>query len=316
MSLTWTPLLFTFAGTTLLVGTALSVAYEAFFRYPVSVRQRLNELAGKSRSEKSSLLLDLKQLADSASQAPADWRTWVRDCLEQSGLKITAQTLLASSLGLGIAAALLAAALTQRWWTAPLALAAGGSLPWLYVHGKRLARLRRLTQQLPDALDIICRAVRAGQTVPAAFQMVADDFSAPIADEFRYCCEQQNLGISFETALRNLARSVRIMELKILIVALLIQSRSGGNLAELLQNLATTVRKRLVLQQKVKALTGEGRMQAVVLIALPLVVFAAMYLLNREYAQVLLDRPWLLVGCLVSQTLGAVMIRKMIQIDY
>jgi len=316
MTSTWVPLLATFAGTTLLVGAVLSLVHDAFFRYPASVRERLNELAGKTRDEKSSLLLDLKQLAESASKAPSDWRTWVRDSIEQSGLRISGQALLALSLGLGTVLALGIGIATQLWWTMPLGLTAGALAPWAYVHFKRLARYRRLTLQLPDALDVICRAVRAGQTVPAAFQIVADDFPAPISDEFRFCYEQQNLGISFETALRNLARGVRIMELRILVVALLVQSRSGGNLTELLQNLATTVRKRLVLQQKVRALTGEGRMQAVVLTALPVVVFVAMYLLNRDYAQVLLDRPWILVGCVVSQTIGALIIRKMIRIEY
>jgi tight adherence protein B len=212
--------------------------------------------------------------------------------------------------------ALAAGIASQRWWGAALAFAAGSAIPSAYVWARRRARVCRMTTQFPDALDAISRAVRAGQTVPAAFQMVADDFPMPISDEFRYCYEQQNFGLSYDAALRNLAQRTGIMELRILVVALLVQSRSGGNLSELLQNLSTTVRKRLVLQQKVKALTGEGRMQAAVLIALPVVVFIAMYFLNRDYAQILLDRPWLLAGCVASQTVGAAVIHKFIQIDY
>jgi tight adherence protein B len=145
--------------------------------------------------------------------------------------------------------------------------------------------------------------------------MIADDFAPPIADEFRRCYEEQNLGISYDAALRNVARRTGIMELRILVIALLVQSRSGGSLVELMQNLATMVRKRLVLQQKVRALTGEGRMQALVLIALPILVFVAMYVLNREYAQVLLEHPWLLAGCAAAQAAGAAVIHKLIQIE-
>ena len=316
MTMSLFTLAFAFAGTTVLVGTVLSMIYEAFFRYPISVRERLAELAGKTRVERSSLLLDFRQLAESASQAPNDWQMWFRDRLEQSGLRVAWRTLMALSLGAGLVLAMVAVIASGRWWTFPFGLALGLTSPWAYVCLKRQRRLRRLMIQLPDALDIICRAVRAGQTVPATFQMVADNFPPPISDEFRYCYEQQNLGISYDVALRNLARSTGIMELRILVVALLVQSRSGGNLTELLQNLATMIRKRLSLQSKVRALTGEGRMQAAVLATLPVIVFAAMYILNPEYAQILLDRPVLLVGCALSQTIGITIILKLIKIEY
>jgi len=315
MSPTWLALL-TFVATTLFAGAVSSVVYDLFFRYPATVRQRLLEVSGKARSEKGTALLNLKQLAESASAAPNHWRAWARDILEQSGLNIDARLLLAISLGLGAFSLIVGSLVIQRWWVVAIGIVVGVAAPPAYVLACRHLRIRRLTRQLPDALDVMCRAVRAGQTVPATIQMVADDFSPPIADEFRYCYEQQNLGISYDAALRNLAHRTGIMELRILVVALLVQSRSGGNLTDLLQNLATMVRKRLVLQQKVKALTGEGRMQAIVLVALPFVVFAAMYILNREYAQVLLDRPWLLAGCVTSQAIGAALIHKMIQIDY
>jgi tight adherence protein B len=316
MSTNLVTLVFTFAGTTLFVGVVLSIIYEALFRYPQSVRERLAELAGRTKVERNSLLVDIRQMAESASQVPGDWRVWLRDRLEQSGLRVKLRTLITISLSAGIGLALFVALASGRWWTFPLGLAVGLVTPWAYVWLKRKWRLRRLILQLPDALDIICRAVRAGQTVPATFQMVADNFPPPISDEFRYCYEQQNLGISYDVALRNLARGTGIMELRILVVALLVQSRSGGNLTDMLQNLATMIRKRLSLQNKVRALTGEGRMQAGVLAVLPVVVFFAMYFLNPEYAQILLDRPLLLLGCALSQAIGIVIILKLIKIEY
>jgi len=314
MSPTWVTL-FTFAGTTLFVGGAVSAIYEIFFRYPAALRQRLSGVGGKTKGDQGASLLDIKQLVESA-KTQSDWRTWARSIVEQSGVRVQVKTLLILSFSLAATLALAAGIASQRWWGAELACAAGFAIPSAYVWSQRRARIRRMTVQFPDALDAISRAVRAGQTVPAAFQMVAADFPMPICAEFRYCYEQQNLGLSYDAALRNLTQRTGIMELRILVVALLVQSRSGGNLSELLANLSTTVRKRLVLQQKVKALTGEGRMQAAVLITLPVVVFIAMYFLNRDYAQILLDRPWLLAGCLVSQTVGAAVIYKLIQIDY
>src|SRR5262249_33127280 len=162
-----------------------------------------------------------------------------------------------------------------------------------------------MTHQLPDVFDTMARAVRAGQTVPGAFQIIADEFKPPISDEFWRCYEQQNLGMSADAALRDLARRSPVMELRILVVALLVQSRSGGNLIELLTSLANMVRKRLRLQQRMKALTGEARMQAVVLIILPIIAFVAVMFLSREYANALLERPWLLGGTACSVLIGA-----------
>jgi tight adherence protein B len=310
------PLALTFTGTAMLVATMAALAYEIFFRYPALLRQRLNELNGKIRNDKSSSLLDIKQLVDSASKTQSDWKTWSRDVLRQSGSVIGMQALCGISFVTATAAAICIGVTTRHWLFACLAFFIGFVGPFICIWLRRRTRCRRLTLQLPDALDFICRAVRAGQTVPAAFQMVADDFPSPIGDEFRYCYEQQNLGISYGIALRHLARSSGIMELRILVIALIVQARLGGNLSDLLENLSATVRKRIALQQRVRAITGEGRMQAAVLIALPVIVFAAMYVLNRDYAQILLDRPWLLAGCAMSQSLGAALIYKFIQIDY
>ncbi|HEX3356443.1 MAG TPA: type II secretion system F family protein [Tepidisphaeraceae bacterium] len=298
------------------VGTALSVFYEMLVRYPASVRQRLREATGKTKSSPATALLNLKQLAQSASEAPSQWPYWTSDLIQQSGLSIELKTVILISMGLAVVIAVAAVVGTHTWWTGVVGLLGGLVLPWAYVLLKRHLRIRQLTRQLPDALDVMCRAVRAGQTVPASFQMVADDFAPPISDEFRHCYEQQNLGLSYDASLRSLAQRTGIMELRILVVALLVQCRSGGSLIDLMQNLATTVRKRLILQQKVKSLTGEGRLQAIVLIALPFLVFLAIYFLNREYAQVLLDHPRLLMGCVFAQTVGALVIHRLIQIDY
>jgi tight adherence protein B len=169
---------------------------------------------------------------------------------------------------------------------------------------------------MPEAFDVISRAIRAGQTVPAAMQIIANDFDSPISDEFLCCYEQQNLGMSMEGALRNLARRTGVMELRIFVVALLVQNRGGGNLVEILNTLSDMTRKRLRLQAKVLALTGEGRMQANVLMVLPVVAFLGLLILAPAYASGLLRYPRVLVLTAFSQFLGCVWIRRIVNFDF
>lgn len=306
-----------FAGTALLVAALSAWVYDVFFRYRSLLADRIDELSGKARRDtNAALFMDLKRLNAQTLSASDDWRTRLQELLEQAGLQIRVSTLLTISMALGIAFAVAAAAVSKRYWAAPIGFLPGLAAPILFVRFKRNLRMRRLAQQLPEAFDVIRRAVRAGQTVPAALQLVADDFEPPISDEFRCCYEQQNLGMPYDTALRNLARRTGIMELRLLVVALLVQSRSGGNLLELLNNLSTMVRKRVTLQQKVKALTGEGRLQATVLIVLPILAFAVLLVISPNYVQSLIHRPWLLAGTVTAQLLGAVWIRKIVNFEF
>jgi tight adherence protein B len=149
-----------------------------------------------------------------------------------------------------------------------------------------------------------------------ALQAVADEFDQPISGEFSYCYEQQNLGLPSELALRELARRTGLLEVRIFVVALLVQQQTGGNLAELLDRLAAVIRERFRIRGKIKALTAEGRLQAVVLLAMPFVVLLILLALNRNYAQVLLDRPGLLGGMCFFEVLGALWIRKIVNFNF
>src|SRR5262249_17945198 len=135
-------------------------------------------------------------------------------------------------------------------------------------------------------------------------------------EEFALCYEQQNLGVSRESALRKLAARTGVMELQIFVVALLVQAKSGGDLVELLDGLAAMIRKRLKLKDRVRALTGEGRMQAPVLLVLPMAAVVGMVVLSPDYAKSLLDRPWLLAGTAVAQIAGAVWVRRIVHFEY
>src|SRR5207245_8851808 len=157
-----------------------------------------------------------------------------------------------------------------------LGLAVGllaAAICFLFVLMKRNARLQKIMSQLPDAFDLMARIIRAGQTMSQGLQAVADEFDQPIAGEFAYCYEQQNLGLSPEVALRDLAQRTGLLEIKIFVLALLVQQQSGGNLAEMLDKLAGIIRERFKLRGKIRALTAEGRLQAGVLLALPPLLF-------------------------------------------
>src|SRR5207302_188258 len=145
---------------------------------------------------------------------------------------------------------------------------------------------------------------------------VADEFDAPVSAEFSFCYEQQNLGLPPDIAFRDLARRTGLLEIKIFVLAMLIQQQTGGNLAELLDNLATLVRERFRLRGKIRTLTAEGRFQAIILLALPPLVLLAIFFLNPRYGQVLVDHPNLVYSMFISEALGALFIRRIINFDY
>jgi tight adherence protein B len=170
--------------------------------------------------------------------------------------------------------------------------------------------------QLPHAFDLMARVIRTGQTISQGLQAVADEFDPPVAAEFAYCFEQQNLGLSPELALRELGRRTGLLEIRIFILALLVQQQTGGNLAEILDRLAAIIRERFRVRGKIRVLTAEGRAQALVLLILPPALLLIILMLNRSYGQVLLDHPYLLAGMFVSEALGALWIRKIVNFDF
>jgi tight adherence protein B len=227
---------------------------------------------------------------------------------------LSIQSVALGSLGCGLLGT--AVGLYWAWWSGVLVGIAGGIAPLWALQFRKQLRQRKLSRQLPDAFAVISRAVRAGQTVPSALQIIAEDFEAPISTEFARCYEQQNLGVSRESALRQLAKRTGIMELQIFVVALLVQSRSGGDLVELLDNLAEMVRKRLKLKDRVRALTGEGRMQAFILTLLPFAAFVALAALFPDYVQSLWERPWLLAGAAAAEVVGVLWVRRIVDFEY
>lgn len=304
----------------MLVVGVYSVVSDLFLRDRSRVSQRVDDEFRKvmrERAKRSALFKNQQALAaiDDEDHTSGLVRR-LEVLIEQSGVEISAQRLLCMMTLTALLLGPLTGILRQSVLIGSILALVGAAGPLLYVAYKRKVRLEKLTTQLPDAFDLMARVIRAGQTVAQALQAVADEFHAPISAEFAYACEQQNLGLSAELTLRDLARRTGVLEIKIFVLALLVQQQTGGNLAEVLDNLATIVRERFRIRGKIRALTAEGRLQAIILLALSPAMFLLILFLNRPYGQVLLEYPSLLIAMLVSELLGALWIRKIVNFDY
>jgi tight adherence protein B len=190
-------------------------------------------------------------------------------------------------------------------------------VPWFRLSRQRMQRVRAFEKQIPEALDLMSRAMRAGHAFPTAVQMVGEEMADPIGLEFRTLFDQTNYGMPQQEALVQLAGRVPVADLGYFVVAVLIQRESGGNLAELLDNISSIVRARLKLLGSVRTLSAEGRLSAWILLALPFVTGALINIITPQFMAVLwTDSIGLrLVGAaLVSMTIGVIWMRKIIQI--
>lgn len=300
-----------------------SLVSDLFLRDRERVRQRIgeefrtrtHELAKESLLVKRIEPLADKALEDAATEKPSLVER-LRMMLEQSGLNMSVQKLVLSCAGSATIAALAVGALQRNIWFALIAAVIGFVLPFGYVRTKRNRRMEALRRQLSDAFDLMARILRAGQSMTQAMRGVADEFPAPIAEEFAFSSEQMNLGLAPEISLRGLAQRTGLIELNIFVVAVLVQRQVGGNLSEILEKLSAVVRERYRIRGVIRSLTAEGRLQALILMALPPLLLALMLIVNRDYAQLLLERPILLVGMGVFMGLGALWIRKIVNFDF
>jgi tight adherence protein B len=237
--------------------------------------------------------------------------------LLQSGKKWSVQQFLLWSGVTLLAGAILAAQLSL-----PLAIKSGlgllcALLPLMLVRRARKRRLLRIELQLPEAADFIARALRAGHSFTNVLQIVGNELPEPLSADFRITREEINYGVSMAEALHNMAARIPLTDLRYLIIAVLIQRETGGNLAEILTNISHIIRARLKLVAKVRVLSAEGRMSAWILGLLPFSVGAMLMLTNPGYVQILWTDPTgikLLWAALVMILIGVVWLRRMIRI--
>lgn len=236
----------------------------------------------------------------------------------QAGLGWTVSRLVLSSVATGVAAWLVTAfAAHQSPLLSGLVGVGFAATPLLYVKYRRSKRLSKFERQLPEALDLITRALRSGHAFPSALQMVGDEMADPIAGEFGIVHDEVNFGVALQQALTNLSERVPLTDLRYFIVSVLIQRESGGNLTEVLNNLSRLIRERLKLMSKVKVLSSEGRLSAWILGVMPFALALAMYLVNPDFMAPLWTDPIgisIINYMLLLMAFGVVILRKIIKI--
>jgi tight adherence protein B len=294
--------------------------------------------ASKNSAEAKRVAARLHALDDAGAQAPLSierrtavhrW-SWLDDVLaglpkgtevlrylESSGTGRGATEMLLCSAVLGVAGAALPIVLAKPWTFSLLLGALLAALPWFWLARKRSQRMRLFERQIPEALDLIGRALLAGHAFPTGVKMVGDEMPEPIAREFRLLYDETNFGMPQNEALMRLADRVPIDDLRYFVIAVMIQRESGGNLAELLANISGIVRARLKLLGEVRTLSAEGKLSAWILGLLPFCVGALINIVNPKFMDVLWTDPVglkLVGGALVMMALGVWWMRKIIQI--
>ena len=238
--------------------------------------------------------------------------------LQQAGLSWTLQTLFLLSIGTAMAIGSMTLIASRSPAVGLIATILGGMLPTMYVRRRRTKRLNAFEELLPEAIDLVGRALRAGHPLTAGFKMAADDGPEPVAGEFRRVFEEQRFGLPVQDSLLGMADRVNIVDVRILVTAILIQREVGGNLAEILDNLSAVVRARFTIRRQIRVYTAQGRMTGYLLSALPIILFSMLYMINAEYMSILFKDPVgqvLIVIAITMQLIGFLWIRKIIKIE-
>jgi len=238
--------------------------------------------------------------------------------IEQSGVRTSPSAIAVISVGTAAAAALVAMMFVHQSFAALVAGLAGMMAPTLFLMQRRSARLKKFEEQFPEALDLLSRAIRAGHAFQTAMSMVASELKEPVGPEFKKTFDQQNFGLPLRDALNEMAQRINILDVRFFVTAVLIQRESGGNLAEILDNLAHVVRERFKIRRQVRVHTAHGRFTGYVLLALPGALGVALSFINPDHMHMLFNEHMgqlMLMGAIVMQTIGFIWIRQVIKIE-
>ena len=238
--------------------------------------------------------------------------------LAQAGVPLRAGNFLGFSALAGIAATLIAYFLSKRVEVAWFALLVGFVIPYAYVSFKRSKRFEKFEELFPEAIDTLARAVRAGHAFTTALEMITNEVAEPISGEFRQLYEEQKFGMPVRDALMNLTERVPLVDVKFFVTAVMLQRETGGNLAEILDNLSYVIRERFKIQRQVRVYTAQGRLTMALLMGMPPIIVVVMLVLNPAFIHPLFADPighTLLVAGIALQTVGYFVIRKIIRIQ-
>jgi tight adherence protein B len=283
--------------------------------------ERLDALVGRNLRKDSSADMLLKQAIQEA-----DKRTLLdrltpsffnfTKVFEQADCNIKPSILFGVSLGLSFFSAAICIWLVNMY-VVPLAAVIFFCLPWVWLFTKRATRLKKFAAQLPDAMELVARALRAGHSLAAGMHVVAEEMPSPICKEFAQVYDEQNLGIPLEDALKGMCDRVPNLDLRFFVTSVAIQRQTGGDLAEILDRIGHVIRERFKILGQVKALTAEGRLSGIVLIAMPIGLFFLMLWMKPDYIELLWTDPMgikMSIAAIVLILIGAYAIKKIIDI--
>jgi tight adherence protein B len=312
-----------------LVGLAVAALLLGFFKTAVFMAEKKREaLIRRLRAEEGALSAERGSLLRHRKLARSAWLANLVSMLpkaegferlvQQAQVPITVAQLFGYSLLLAVLTGVVGWVLGGMF--AGLLLGAVAfATPSLFILGKRASRSRKISEQLPDALDMMSRSLRAGHALPATFQLVAREMPEPISDEFGIAFEEQNLGASFDRAVMQMAsRAPNNGDLKIFAVSVIIQKETGGNLVEVLEKIAETIRARYRFYGKLRALTAEGKVSGVVLGILPIATGLLVSMLNPDYMRPLFNTTvgrYFLLYAFVVWLGGGLWLRHMAKVD-
>jgi tight adherence protein B len=238
--------------------------------------------------------------------------------LAQAGMEMRAGNLLMLCLGSAVACGLIVSVLSRSAVFGAVAVLAGAILPYSYVSFQRSKRFGKFEELFPEAIDTLARAVRAGHAFTTALELIANEISDPVASEFRKLFEEQKFGMPVRDALLNLTERVPLVDVKFFVTAVMLQRETGGNLAEILDNLSYMIRERFKILRQVRVHTAQGRLTMLLLMLLPPLIVAIMLVVNPAFIRPLFTDPMghtLIVVGIILQTVGYFVIRRVIQIQ-
>lgn len=263
-----------------------------------SPNRRLRMLVGGNRREDVMVRLQRERPLPSGDR-PSNPAEWFFLLVAQSGVRSPPRRVLIAMVALaGLAGSLMMWGLNAGPIGGVGAAGAGGAAPLLVLMFMRRSRLKRMTGQLPDAMDIVVRSLRAGHPVSTSIAMVAREMRDPIGTEFGLVVDEMTYGLNLDDALSNMARRVGLADLRFMVVAVMIQMQVGGNLAEVLNGLSRVIRERAKMRAKIRALSAEGRFSAGLLSVLPFLLMAVISLLRPDYYSAVSADPafWPILG--------------------
>jgi tight adherence protein B len=305
---------------------ALAV-YMFFYKEQVELREQVDRrLEGLLRSEAAQSDEAVQILRQDVIQSLSPFNRFVLQfglgnkllrLIEQADVQFRVHQLLMLCVGLAVITGTLSWYIRHSLLIAIVTSVVTGALPFMYLLQARKRRIKQFLEQLPDALDLITRALRAGHAFNSSLHTVATEMPDPISKEFRRTFEEINLGMSLKAALEHLGDRMPLMDLKLCLTAILIQRETGGNLAEVLENIAEVIRERFKILGQVRVYTAQGRMTGWIIGSIPFGLAFYIYVVNPDYIKMLFTHPMgkMMLGAgLTMQALGVLMIRKIIKI--